>query len=515
MELNISLNESTLRKLSPGELVYDYELKLKGCILPFTVLFSSTRDLFENKPVLDKSIQEWKKLHPFLRSTIVKLEDSDHKNFSHERYFANLNEVHSTKLDNVSYLKLERNNDQNNYWKLFHERELNSEPIGGAGDAYFLWRINFIQLSHSLDKFEYCLTFTVHHSITDGRNSYAILNQLLEIMEEHILNRYDESKYEKFKVNSSLDEMLLSSQGPDVSAIKFKSRFEHSPNDKIPAQFQNTFANVSKTECESNHERFVYLFEKENLAPILISDLLNSREENKYISKFSSFTFEKQTVNQMLLGCRKVNAKLTGLLNFICSLATHQLYNAYHCQELGQVICFHFMANLRAFLNVGNTNMGYFPVVLNGIFEAEEAKHIYDSEGNINKDKFWNLAKRESDLIHERINSSEMYEASKLDEILLKLIDQNYEFENGNVHFALSNLGALTSSSSLLHVKEFYYNTSSVSKRWTAVVFHGLSTINNTLCWSIGYNSSLISDDVIQKLAENIKQIIEIIIKTN
>ena len=42
-------NENIFRKLSAGELVYDYEIKLKGCILPFSCLFNSTHDLFKEK----------------------------------------------------------------------------------------------------------------------------------------------------------------------------------------------------------------------------------------------------------------------------------------------------------------------------------------------------------------------------------------------------------------------------------------------------------------------------------
>ena len=237
-------NEKILRKLSAGELVYDYELKQKCCILPFSLLFDSTHDLFQNKALVDKSIQTWKRLHPFLNAKIVVREDDAHPKFSHERYFA---QNENTCESNVTFVKLVTNDPNNNndssyneHWKLLHERELNAEPVGRPNSNLFLWRINLIQLNDSstTGKHEYCLIFTAHHSITDGRNGFCILRQLLQIIEEHLLATFDARKHEAFeRPNESLEEILFHNDPAALSCIKSNPKFEHSPENKMPANF--------------------------------------------------------------------------------------------------------------------------------------------------------------------------------------------------------------------------------------------------------------------------------------
>ena len=250
------------------------------------------------------------------------------------------------------------------------------------------------------------------------------------------------------------------------------------------------------------NDHFVYPFE-ENRGPLLIQSLVESRDDSTNSSKFTYFNIDAARLGQLLTKCRQVNAKLTGLLNLICSMATYRTYQAYDCAEMSETICYHYLANMRPMLSLGNLNMGYFPVVFNGVFSTEPIKEGPSSEA------FWKLAKAESDLIHERMSDSELLENAKLDVTLLELIDQEFVFENGSVHFALSNLGPLESASPVFTVKGFYYNTSTVVNRWAAVVFHGLSSVNNTLCWSLGYNASLVRDDVVQTLVAHINKIVE------
>lgn len=79
-------NLNIIRKMGAGEIVYDYELKLKGCILPFSLIFESKINLFEYKTQIENALNAWKRIHPFLCSKILVQNDSKHV-FSHERYF--------------------------------------------------------------------------------------------------------------------------------------------------------------------------------------------------------------------------------------------------------------------------------------------------------------------------------------------------------------------------------------------------------------------------------------------
>ena len=517
-------DENILRKLSTGEAIYDYELESKGCILPFSVIFETEIDLFSKKELIEKSITSWKKLHPFLCTKIVTLEDEKHR-FSRERYFAYAdNETKINKLDNVFYLRLLTSNktkNRTNYWKLLHERELNLEPVDCKNGL--LWRLNFVELNSppQSNKFEYSIILTIHHGITDGINCYYILKQLLGILENLILDKDDETESKTFDINPSIDDFLFKNQDEAsiIKSIKLDPKYEISEFNKIPSNFsfqqnQNSIANelIGIDDIINDSDKFVYAFNEYNNQEILIKDLLDKRNKNQLVSKFTSFSFEQDVCKKLLHKCKSVNAKLTGCLNLICSLATFELYNKYNNHDLNKEICYHFLANLRPFLNVGNLNMGYFAVVFNGLFKTSNLNESNYGSDEFWSKQFWDLVKLESDDLHKRVESSELNENAKLDFLLLDLIEKNNEFYHGSVHFALSNLGAMKSELELFDFKEFYYNTSSVKNRWTAIVFHGLSSVNDKLCWSLGYNSDLFDDLVIQTFIENVKHIVQTVI---
>lgn len=354
-------------------------------------------------------------------------------------------------------------NQDSKAWVYLHERELNLDPVDSENGL--LWRILFAQLNSN----KYCAILTIHHAIVDGRNAFAILDQLLVLIEKSILK--ESIDFSTFKVNPSIEEKLYNNDETKLKAINPNPKFEISPENKISLNFKPTKENV-----------------------------------NEFISKFTCFSIDQIILDKLLNKCKLNKSKLTGCLNLICSLATYDLYVHYGDSNLAKNICFHFLANLRPFLDIGNLNMGYWPVVLNGIVNTENIQKLDDE---FFREHFWSMAKYESDLIHQRIEEKELIENAKMDTLLLGLIDQDFKFENGSVHFAMSNLGSLQSSkSNIFNVKELYYNTSTVAGRWTAVVFHGLSSINNTLCWSLGYNSDLVDDKCIDYLINSIKNII-------
>ncbi|CAF0919734.1 unnamed protein product [Brachionus calyciflorus] len=108
---------------------------------------------------------------------------------------------------------------------------------------------------------------------------------------------------------------------------------------------------------------------------------------------------------------------------------------------------------------------------------------------------------------------NELYENAKLSNLLLDLFDENIQFQNGGSHFCISNVGRIDHAykMQLFKTKEMFFSVSVKENRWSAVNFNGLCTIDDTLCWSLCYNSYCYDDDVIDFLIQKIIFIIDCI----
>jgi hypothetical protein len=505
------INSKILRKLGAAEVVYDYELKLKGCVLPFTMILSSEIDLFAQKSLIDDSLRKWKELHPFLNAKIVNLDSenpNDENRFSQERYFALMDPELSNNLENISYLRLESNSNKElsnqKIINLLHERELNIKPVNSKTGP--LWRLGIYELERAK---QYTLILNIHHAIVDGRNALAIMEQLVNLIDKAINNDQSSIRYESYEISSSIEEKLFNNDEKLIKDVKpAYSEFEPSPDSKIPA-----FLAPNKESPHNNlvyEVKFTYLFEKANRNQPLV--LSRKDKDSEWFSAFTTFSFDK--VDKLTSKCRKFGAKLTGCLNLVSALATMHLYKS-HSEKIDsslyEKVNYHYLVNLRPFLGLDNLKMGYWPVVQNGKLSTENKKLDLGNDQWYRRE-FWDLVKYESDLIHTRLSNEEHIESAKLDAQLLDLInDKNFKFEQGgSVHFALSNLGPFKPvETKSLHIKEFYYNTSTAPNRWSAVMFHGLSTVENTLCWSFGYNSKLIDEKYAKFLCDSILMILE------
>jgi hypothetical protein len=157
--------------------------------------------------------------------------------------------------------------------------------------------------------------------------------------------------------------------------------------------------------------------------------------------------------------------------------------------------------------------MGYWPVVQNGRFELEgKTLDIHNVEWYGKGGEFWRLVKEESDRIHKRLADGEHIETAKIDKILLDLFDQNFKFDmGGGVHFAVSNVGSFNyEKMTRFKPSEFYYNVSCAPNRWSTGIFYGLSTIDNRLSWSVGWNCQAFHRLFIYSLCRSIRRIIDL-----
>jgi hypothetical protein len=148
-----------------------------------------------------------------------------------------------------------------------------------------------------------------------------------------------------------------------------------------------------------------------------INELLSCGNGNK----FTSFTWDETIVKRLLDKCKSVNSKLTGCLNVITALATHDLYRRHDEHKLAKNIYFHLLANLRPLIGLDNTSAGYWAVVMNDIVDCESVRF---EESAFWRNRFWEMVKIESDSIHERIKANELFENAKMDTLLLDMINK-------------------------------------------------------------------------------------------
>jgi hypothetical protein len=226
-----------LRKLGAAEIVYDYELRLGGMILPLTLLFDTDIDLFEHRSTLEKAIKRWQSVHPLLGAKIVVKPDPNpsHIKFSNERFFSTITTSHEP---NVQFLKLVKNTstDVNNneieenfsaYLSLLHERELNLATVDATNGP--LWRLIVVEFSRAKT---YGIVLTVHHAICDARNGFSLVGQLLEFWQMALDGKM--AKMRVFDLLPSIEEKLYANDFEVLKEVKSNRKYDIPPGNKIP-----------------------------------------------------------------------------------------------------------------------------------------------------------------------------------------------------------------------------------------------------------------------------------------
>lgn len=463
---------------------------------------------------------------------------------STEKYFIYASEDKILNNENVKLYKLNLNDIDLNksqieqLCRLLYDREYNIEFLDSANGP--LWRLTLIQTksNSSSNNYNYYLIFTVHHAIVDARNVHCLILKLFEIIENLYLGSH--SSYSQVfdkHFEPSIEERLFNNDQKQLKQINVVNNENSLELDTNTSKILESFSlGSSKTESVNNNY-YNYLKIKLNLddktinsinfeavslndinkQSLKLTDLLN--EMACFSNKTRNFKLTETSFKKLLKNCKLNNVKLTGCLNIIAVLATRKLYLNYTNERNFLNIHYHSLVNLRPFLKppIDNNIIGYWAVVLTSMFKSNSENFIDDNNNNQTESenfwqsKFWQLAKHESDNIHKRIDQNEHIENAKFDTALLEVINSGETFPNGGgVHFALSNLGVMpTANKDCKHIeiKEHYFGTSAQPNRWSAVVFHGVTTVDNNLCWSITYNAKEFRDDLIELLIQNINEI--------
>lgn len=492
------MEQKLLRKLGRAEAMFNAETKRRAMIMVSSTLFTSDVDLFEHLSKIDQAIQTWKSVHPLLRTKVVeKLNDQGEP----ECYFAYASEEKIASLDNITYLRLETNNPENDYWRLVHDRALNLEPVNS--ETGLMWRLVLLRLS----AVNYCFIFTLSHAISDGRNSLALIDQLLGFINQLIDGSLDWSKITKFDLNLSMDEVVLkraaSIQYDPTKALKFsnESKIPTNLEPKLPRKAPEILPKDDVFIDVTTNERFL-------VKNLIIAD------STEYFTKIRPLVIDQVTLGRLVAKCKSKDIKLTGCLTVICSLAVRAMYEQSLCGEQADDIHIVMLANFRLMENIGNLNMGCWSHLL--------LVNVYLKDLDVNNDEFykstfWKMCKYESDSLHERINNNELlHTVVGLAEMgenkdITKTWSQVKPPRGGGVHFSLSNTGIFSPAAKLNHLKmtDCFLNTSCPEDRFEAVLYLGMNTIDEHLSWSIGYNPNLINDSSIEYLANSINRIIK------
>lgn len=163
------------------------------------------------------------------------------------------------------------------------------------------------------------------------------------------------------------------------------------------------------------------------------------------------------------------------------------------------------MVSLRPHLRKKNSEMGFFASHLDCAFEFDAGLDLDSFDETV----FWLKAKTQSDQLHQRLKTNEHLETVKQDSKLIDEIETKKFTNGGGVHFALSNLGSIDTSTEIdsnqVKIDEFYYQVSLEANRWSSLVFNGVSTLNGRLIWGISYNSRFIRTEIIKFIIERIQ----------
>ena len=171
------MSEKILRKIDKNESYFVFSNDLTHVSRLFRI--SSEIDYFQNLGLFKKTIQKWILLHPLLTAKIGLVES--------ELYFvstepdAELKNVQFYNIDSESLINSNKPT-QKQYDEII-DLLLENESFSKLSNDDKLWRLTFIKQTNTVNDFD--IIFSIHHSITEGRNVCYIFLQLLAPQNKH------------------------------------------------------------------------------------------------------------------------------------------------------------------------------------------------------------------------------------------------------------------------------------------------------------------------------------------
>lgn len=489
----MSLTENTeiLKELNNIEELFERGQQRGDFLNPRAFIIKSEYDLIQNKEVVLNAIEKWKSIHPLLNVRIIKKDDENGKT----KYF----KIFDGKkcFNDIKFLRYqtENPNELSDCWKLFFENEL---TVNFEAEKS-IWRLFFIQLSSPN---EYCVLFNIHHSITDGRNAYAVVQELLKIIEDYFEHGQTQIKNEQsdFEINFDIKSQLIENQNgsndmppPDMQ-----------PEDVIkeymkPVNTENSFSD----EYSSYNGHFV---EDNNKELIKASDIIENRP--KHYCRLKWINISNEDFVYLTLKCKEKAIKLTGFFELVTALAMYRALLK-HSNESGLKLKINYgvTVNMRPFFNpkFEYTTMG-------DLMTAFMADLVFETD-NLKREEFWSQAKTCTTRLHTYLDNKQF-----LDKKAVEMMEKSFEFldiynmKDVISFYALTNIGkvepCMKSSYGKIKIEKYYSSCSFTSVPTFNAAFISICSIENSLLWAISYNNFYLKNELIQDWVNEIHALI-------
>lgn len=490
----------TLRELYSFEYMFYMNAKRGDLINPKTFIVETKFNIFNEIKTFKESILHWQKLHPCLNVHIKEVQNNNRT----ELYYVHAKEEKANSLDNVYFIRVKDNQKhslelEDKYWKTIHEMALQKNLIA---EKDLLWKLVVLQLT----EFKYAFVFNILHAVTDGSNSFALMQELLNLYEknrngivtETSIERNILSKYEYEYPNDPRCGERPKSFDP-IPSVPLNFNF-------IPDFLKNQETNSS----DENTEEFIY----ETIDGDCYANSKDLIEKNrKYNTGFITMRIDSQIFSRFVSVCKKSGVKLNCVFEQICCLAFRELYQQFGNNniELDQ-IKYVVSINTRSYIPVQVPN--YVMNAWTEMFENTDELHLSDKNEAF-WTKFWESSKSKFIKLHNHISQLKNSQIYNADHFWNIVDDENWDLKLNGVlnYFALTNLGSQKSfiedTQGEIRIKEYYTSNSFTPQCFYNALLLGTCSIDSYSYWSCSYNRSLIKDTAAQKIIDTIYEYVE------
>ncbi|CAF1089794.1 unnamed protein product [Brachionus calyciflorus] len=486
-----------LRELYPTEYFYDLKIKKGKLINAKTFIVETSFNLYTQIDNVKKSILHWIYLHPCLSVLIKEFQIDCESKF----FYVKATDDQINSLKNVDFLRFKINDEicsnlDDIYWHLILRHELTHK----FQSTDLLWRLIILQLS----EFRYAFTINLHHGISDGPNSFAIIQELLGLIEKQIFfsipvpneQRLGHSSYEINFPNDPRKPSEMSKLEP----IAFESRISLI----LPECFKSNKTNIEDESLING----IY----ETIDGDFYSDVKNlfqkSLDSNTGHNKMK---ISDEIFKEFIQVCKEKRVKLNGVFELIVCLAFRKLYKFYELNQVDNLIKYQVMINARSFLVPPLPNYVMNAWVKMFMTELEE---VLDEDSEDFWSKFWTQAQKNTLNLHSCLESFRKRSPFKPDEMMtaIEMERQDFYYLDAYSHFCITNIGdqkMFIESNGMLKIKEYYTGVSYSPKCSFNIGVLGTCSIDSSSYWTFSYNKTLLNNFSAQKVLDFIYEYVK------
>ena len=521
-----------LRNLGFFESLCDEEFMHENLLITTSLLISVNNKFLINHEVLQKAMSLWVKNHPFLQSTIHR--DLDKKTGKSKlnlpKFYIKMNK----NIEDYNNLEYFENVDNTINWPNMAERELKTpfDFINGP-----LWRMKVIKIYDNPTKSfdNYAMIFTLSHAISDGRNSFSIIIQYLNILDK-LLKGITVDKKDLVEIPSNLSWEKM------VEDMKSRSKIKSCKNDfdclnSVTHRIPSGIGNVSNgTNGRINHfiidkkdlERLMQKMKSNEpsakLTSLLLVIICLAFRRTCIIHKVDDIPLDNFVVSVPVCVRDKLSIKTLQMGSYVSNLETTVEFSKKSIENerktiIGPVlnkVCYYIMISLifPIYFFLGKI---LHPDIITSFLPKNK---IVQSENVGEKSifyfykDFWSIVAENSANLHKCISENLELELPKK-ELIEIMLENNFDFSSFYpINFTVSNLGKMenTKCNSAIKVLESYVCVPCKEKRFGGFLYFGLTTIDNSLCCAISYNEKFFSEKFVDDVKTNILKLIESII---